>query len=424
MPLTRCPDDVSIDILAYLSLNTIVALTLVQKAWKTFIETYEEHIYHNAAIFDGLVLSSTTSLAEEKWALGSSLWIDGWKAFCRLRIDIERNWAGLGSSSMDKISTTGNSVVYRKAIPGTDRAIVSSMSRGIAVYDENGTVWALPDYYIPQPTYFVYDAGHLVFQRAGSNIIDIWHDGSHHTWLPISLAFLPSPEQGGAHTTSSVNYFPGYFHPAAALPAPSERINTIKLLYPTLVVATSSAVHIWDIQAANSICTLGTQNIADLEMRYQGVEISQELIVAFDSEQIRFFSRHDGLFLSFLSRSISISARGAQLLPPPNHATPSQWPDRVLLQQILFRKRRQWSSSRGRFTHVGVSPCGMTLCILSSKLRMLIVNDIQRVIKEDLPISDAAVDVKIAGKYGSFNSLTVTRDRIAIEWHRNPHHNA
>ncbi|KAJ7909034.1 hypothetical protein B0H13DRAFT_2015164 [Mycena leptocephala] len=190
-----------------------------------------------------------------------------------------------------------------------------------------------------------------------------------------------------------------------------------------LVVATFSAVYIWHIQTGNLICTLGTQSIEDHKMVYEGVEVSRELIVAFDSEQIRFFSGQDGLLLSFLSQLISTLEsipRGVQLLPPRNGVTPLQCPEAVLLQQILFKKRRQWSRSRGQFTHVRISPCGMTLVILSSKRRRLIVNDIRHVIMEDPPTFDAAVDVKIPRHYGSSACLTMTRDRIAVA-RRNPH---
>lgn len=63
---------------------------------------------------------------------------------------------------------------------------------------------------------------------------------------------------------------------------------------------------------------------------------------------------------------------------------------------------------------VGISPCGMSLAVLSSNRRMLVVNDIQRVINEDLPIFSAAVDVKIGREYGLPLCLTVTLDRIAV----------
>ncbi|KAJ7315308.1 hypothetical protein DFH08DRAFT_1086856 [Mycena albidolilacea] len=141
--------------------------------------------------------------------------------------------------------------------------------------------------------------------------------------------------------------------------------------------------------------------------------ISEELIVAFDPHQIRFFSRTDGLLLSCFSPAISNSGKNAQLSPPRYSVG---CPEALLSPQTLFHKRRGWSSSRGRFTLFGISACGITLAILASKRRIFGVNDIQRVIIEDPPISSASVDVKIPESFGAIDSacLTATRDRIAL----------
>ncbi|KAJ7764677.1 hypothetical protein B0H14DRAFT_3593332 [Mycena olivaceomarginata] len=85
MPFSQCHEDLSIEILAHLPLRTIAKILLVQKAWKTFIETHQETIYHNAAIFGCLGPSHGTSLTEESSALGLSAFeITGWKEFCAI----------------------------------------------------------------------------------------------------------------------------------------------------------------------------------------------------------------------------------------------------------------------------------------------------------------------------------------------------
>ncbi|KAJ7315313.1 hypothetical protein DFH08DRAFT_421014 [Mycena albidolilacea] len=256
MPFSQCPEDLSIEILAHLSLRTIAKILLVQKAWKTFIETHQETIYHNVAIFGGLGPSHGTSLTEESSALGlGSFEITGWKEFCRFRMQTERNWAGLGPSSLERISTTGSNVFCRKGIPGKNRAVVSSLAGGIAVYDENVIVWGLPESYLPDPLKFVYDAGYLIFSRAGKNMIEIWHDGSHPLG-PISTVFPPSTEQEAVVKASAAEYAAArHFYPAAAIPVPSEPQN-ITMNYPILVAATSSAVYVWNIQTAELMYSL------------------------------------------------------------------------------------------------------------------------------------------------------------------------
>ncbi|KAJ7035274.1 hypothetical protein C8F04DRAFT_887980, partial [Mycena alexandri] len=303
--LTRCPDDVSIEILkiAELPLSAVSKVMLVQRAWNAFIHTYEEHIYHNLAICNGLTSARTTSLKEEKLAFGSNIAIESWKAFCQWRIAVERNWAGLGPSSIARIFATGNQVFCRKEIPAADRVIVSSTTGGISVYDGTRVVWALPTGYVEKPINFAYGNGYLIFQRAREktidydSVIEIWQDERLPKGL-ISAAFPPTPEQETA-TTSIAAQFPSvHFRPTAAIPAPSARTEAIRLHYPTLVVATSSAVYTWDLEMGDLTQTLCTQR--SLMRPVLGVEVSQELIVVFDREQVRFFSRSHGLFLFLL----------------------------------------------------------------------------------------------------------------------------
>jgi hypothetical protein len=174
-------------------------------------------------------------------------------------------------------------------------------------------------------------------------MIEIWHDGSHPLG-PISNVFPPSTEQEAIVKASAAEYAAArHFYPAAAIPVPSEPQN-ITMDYPILVAATSSAVYVWNIQTAELMYSLNH------EMSCPGLAISQKLIVAFDPQQIRFFSRTDGL-LSWVSPAIANSgkniARDAQLLPPMYGVG---FPGAVLSPQTLFHKRRKWSSSRGRFT--------------------------------------------------------------------------
>ncbi|KAJ7765870.1 hypothetical protein DFH07DRAFT_358614 [Mycena maculata] len=82
-----------------------------------------------------LVSAHGTSVAYEKGLLDplGELSIEGWKTFCRIRVDIEKSWAGVAPSSMTRLSTTGNQIFYRKSIPGSNHTIVSTTFGGIAV---------------------------------------------------------------------------------------------------------------------------------------------------------------------------------------------------------------------------------------------------------------------------------------------------
>ncbi|KAF8177050.1 hypothetical protein K438DRAFT_62909 [Mycena galopus ATCC 62051] len=248
-------------------------------------------------------------------------------------------------------------------------------------------------------------------------MIEIWQDESHPV-NPISTVFPPSPAQEAA-AKSNIAHFHPHFCPAATIPVDSGgKIGIIKLLYPTLVVSSSAAVYVWNVQTGKLICTLDMHDDENEMFETTGVAVSQELILAFNRHQIRFFSRHDGLAISYISRANSVSdlaiSRGAQLLPPDLEGAMA-FAEAVLQPQRLFHKRRGWSCSRGYFTLFGISTCGMTLVILSSKRRMLIVNDVEREVMQDLTTAiSSAADVKIPSSYGSIDCLSVTRDRIAV----------
>ncbi|KAJ6543606.1 hypothetical protein DFH09DRAFT_1173454 [Mycena vulgaris] len=96
------------------------------------METYET-IYHNVANAAGLVPPKMTSLAEEECVFGPGLDgdIKGWKLFCRIRLDIERNWAGMGPSTMIMVSATGDRIFrsrIRISTPASRRCIGGSRS--------------------------------------------------------------------------------------------------------------------------------------------------------------------------------------------------------------------------------------------------------------------------------------------------------
>jgi hypothetical protein len=62
----------------------------------------------------------------------------------QVQLAIERNWTGVGPSSMTKIEALGEHVLYREIIPGSGRTILASSLGGISVSDGYETLWALP----------------------------------------------------------------------------------------------------------------------------------------------------------------------------------------------------------------------------------------------------------------------------------------
>ncbi|KAJ7697998.1 hypothetical protein B0H17DRAFT_1050961 [Mycena rosella] len=330
---------------------------------------------------------SIADLDFEKDALA----IGGWKDFCeyadvplfrglftyflgKLRLAIERNWNGAGPSEMKTLDALGDQVFRRKPIPNSEYTIVASHLCGIAVLDPFQTVCAMPPDYLQEAAFFAYDRGYLAFLRPIENLVEIWRDVA----TPDDK-HKPTQGQKIAAAASAALYGPpdvGHFIPNYTL-----------------------LTHIMDVVS--------------------GIEVSDNFVLVFDTEQVRLFSRHDGNFLfhvSKLTTFLPTEPAAVQLLPPRHGDTSAQYHEAALHQQSLFRKRRTWHYPRGTFDKVGLSSCGTTLVIVTGNNRILIAHDLQRLMTGDLPALNTVVEVKLAEEYGdpSPGSLAVTRDRIAI----------
>ncbi|KAJ7177433.1 hypothetical protein C8R43DRAFT_974776, partial [Mycena crocata] len=348
-----------------------------------------------------------------------------------LRLTVEKNWNGMGSSQRKKRVVLGDNVYYQRPIPDSEYTIVSSVFGGIAVFNGPKTIWALPPDYLEEATMFAYDRGYLVFVRRirdMQTVLEIWHDLSPG---PPDSAYKPSVPQ--KVTAESIASLPpaGHFLPCYIIPAPTTadgrddvNVGSIRLLHSTLLVTTSNEIHMWDVKTGAHIRKLNTRkplhnhSMNDLA----GVELSQDYILAFYIAQIRLFSRHDGNFLLHFSTSTAFlpSTPGAQLVPPRIKTDAAPWDGTPLQSQVLFPKRRKWAFARGPFVQVGISACGTTLVAATENSRILIIPELHRMVAENIPIDEAGVEVKIASEYLGLRCISpaVTRDRVAIGSYR------
>ncbi|KAJ7912413.1 hypothetical protein B0H13DRAFT_2476488 [Mycena leptocephala] len=397
MPLTRLCGDTALEMVGLLPLSTITCLTLVQEAWKEFVDANETNIYYNAATFYGFVPTTATTL-EDAIALmdfpAAALDIRGWKKYCQVQLAIERNWTGVGPSSMTKIERT---LDYPLKSAGLDPRLwayhLSSLG-GISVSDGYETLWAFPPDYLQGPTFFAYDQGFLVFLNAVLNLsaMEVWHDTSSRTFLSKPSGFQRAAAESSAllHGAPAV----GHFVPCFTLPPLKDEstflVNSVRLIYPTLLAATTTHVHMWDISTGECIRALSIQGeLDDHIMRLAGIEVSQDLVLAYDSSQLCAFPRHDGNFLYHLSKKNRISSNRTACRP-------------------AFTSPRRVRSR--------LSPCGTTLVVVADNNRTLVIHELLRLLKEDLPLADVAVEIKIAKEYCDPRSMcpAVTRNRIAI----------
>ncbi|KAF7340564.1 Cytochrome P450 [Mycena sanguinolenta] len=427
LPVAEITSDVFLEILACLSLGAIARVLQVQKTWKDLVDANESNIYHNAAMLHRFISSVDATLEDAISGLDfdtSLLSIGGWKGFCKLRLQIEQNWAGSGFSKMRNAGAIGEGIRQRTAIPNSEYTISASF-RSIAVADMHDTIWSLPEGYLHGLPYFTYDAGHLAFPRHIEGTIEVWCEPSSET-----APFNPSPAQKIAEEACAGLYGPpaaGHFVPCYTLPSKGALVvatGCVRMLYPTLLSITPGEIHMWDLSKAQHLRSLHTTGNLDNHAmdHFIGIDMSKDHVLASDSKQIRLFSRHDGQFLFHFSGSTLLRPApvAIQLLPPRHVLSPTRNGKSVLIRQVLFSRRTEWKHKRGDLRAVTISPCGTTLVATSSNRRVLLIHQLHRLVTGELPASETGVDIKIGQEYGAllFNTPLVTRDRVAIATHQ------
>ncbi|KAJ6452452.1 hypothetical protein C8R45DRAFT_641284 [Mycena sanguinolenta] len=354
--MTEIPSDVFLEIVACLPLGAIARVSQVHKTWKDLIDANESNVYHDAAMLHRFVPSVDTTLQDAISRLDfdtSVSSIGGWKEFCKIRLQIEQNWAGSGSSDIRNAGAIGEGIRQRTAIPKSEYTISASF-RSIAVNDMHNTIWSLPEDYLDGPTYFAYDTGYLAFPQYIMGTIEVWREPSSE-----SAPANPSPAQKIAEEACAALYGPpsaGHFIPCYTFPSKGEIVAAemyIKMLYPIFLSATRGEIHMWDLSKAQHLRSLHTTgNLDNHAMDYfTSIDISKDHVLASDSEQVRLFSRHDGQFLLNFSGSALLSPPpvAIQLLPPRHAPHPTRRRKAALLRQVLFPRRQGWKHGRGDF---------------------------------------------------------------------------
>ncbi|KAI0331256.1 hypothetical protein GY45DRAFT_641668 [Cubamyces sp. BRFM 1775] len=148
--LLTLPTDISLHILAYLSLHDLYHLRLVSRRIHSFIEAHEEPIYHQAAVYHHFVQPQTSledaAEANENWLGG----VRDWKELCRRWLTLERNWDGRGFVREGGFRP-GEDTVINFVIDEEQRTAISlSRKSGLIVraHEDGRLLWALSSQYV------------------------------------------------------------------------------------------------------------------------------------------------------------------------------------------------------------------------------------------------------------------------------------
>jgi hypothetical protein len=92
-PCLLLSGDASLELVALLPLSTITRLSLVQKAWKEFVDANETNIYHTTATCRGFIPSTATTLDDAIASIDfpvAPFEIRGWKEYCVCSVPDQR----------------------------------------------------------------------------------------------------------------------------------------------------------------------------------------------------------------------------------------------------------------------------------------------------------------------------------------------
>ncbi|RPD56591.1 hypothetical protein L226DRAFT_502116 [Lentinus tigrinus ALCF2SS1-7] len=171
--LLSLPADVSLQVLAYLSLNELSQTRRAARAIDQFFHAHEDSIYHQAAIYHRFVRPQT-ALADVVLADG---WLEGvrdWKELCRRRTVLEKNWDGHGYVHEGGYQP-GDDTVINFVIDEQQRTAISLSRKGglvVRALEDNRLLWALSKEYVGMNR-FDFSEGFLVFKAKQSGL-EIW----------------------------------------------------------------------------------------------------------------------------------------------------------------------------------------------------------------------------------------------------------
>ncbi|KAL0575123.1 hypothetical protein V5O48_006849 [Marasmius crinis-equi] len=262
---TELPVEIALSVLAYLPISSIHSLQLVSKHCDGLVKLNESTIYRSAAVVHEFTPVKRASATEH---LGRSEITNGpeidWKAFCQRLFQLDRNWRGIGTSSLVCYPSAGIKPACIRVdeeegflINVTD---VRGENRGLIVVDkENEVLWE-QSWDFTQTYIIEYQYGYLVFNTPG------WRE----VWRLASIPDPVPPADAGARTfpyppTSQLEtsqrcfeahkdaYPKGHFVPHAALPYGSEE-RAFRLTFPTLLAKhNEEEAHLYDIPSRRLI---------------------------------------------------------------------------------------------------------------------------------------------------------------------------
>jgi hypothetical protein len=210
-----------------------------------------------------------------------------------------------------------------------------------------------------------------------------------------------------------------------------EFTRAFRFVYPALLVATGNSAYVWDIPTATLVQTIPETG---LNGGISYVELSSRHVFICGEELLRIFSREDGSNVLDISSTRDSYAAWNFSPNPVNDSETNSTPG-VLVPYCIHPSHEVDHSPHPRTDQfvagrpdlfmpyfdlknplltVHVSSCGSHLVALLRRSRLLIVYNFECVIRGEIDLNDAIVDVQLGQPFYSSVYLAFEDNRIAV----------
>ncbi|KAI9458950.1 hypothetical protein BJY52DRAFT_407774 [Lactarius psammicola] len=382
------PPEVTLDVLSYLPIPSLLPLRGLSRQWFTFFAANEPAIFHRAALLHEYIQPETLLLEDalsvntgRPWA-GSTSWMD----FCHRSFQLRKNWEGKGRAVACALSPPGFNIHRLKVDEKAGICITTHIWGGLSVIHLFSSIvlWCLPLWYVRPHAHCEYDNGYLVFDRENGTK-EVWRLASDFSAEGEVATHAPPDDtqmRASARAASVYRqYAPrGQFRPWALL-AFSEPTRAYRLAYPTLISVSYEHAFLHDVRTGSLVQTI------DIRLRTLCyVDVSERHAFVCEPNAVHVFSRENGSEVLQIPADATIQC--SQLVEDPVLVSGDRF---ITLLPVSPRA----DNTRPRFIAAHVSRDSRDLVVLSDKRRVVFIRDFERICRGETSLECAGLVLSI-----------------------------
>ncbi|KAF8261626.1 hypothetical protein EI94DRAFT_1745545 [Lactarius quietus] len=391
------PTEVTLSVLSYLPLPSLLPLAALSRQWHDFFTTNQSEIFHHAAIFHEYIKPQTMLLEKALSMNAGRSWAGSisWKDFCHRSFQLCKNWDGKGRAVMRLLTPPYFNVYHIKVDEKAGICITTAVWGGLTVIHLFSSIvlWCLPRSYA-RSYYCDYDNGCLM---------EVWRLTSDFaTEDEAAIDSPPNDKQMAISARAAAMYHQyaplGQFRPWALLRLP-EFTEVYRLVYPTLICANFEHAFLHDVRTGSlvQVINTGLRTICNVDVNERHAFVCEEDVV-------HVFSLENGSEVLCIPAEAIV--RCSQRVEDP-----------YLISGDWFIKPLSVSSevdefSLPKFTAARVSRDGRDLVVLSGERRLVFIQDFERIYRGEITLEQAALVLGIPN--GSCFYLAFEHGRVCV----------